>query len=55
MLERKLNERDVLEALVSVIVSISLLDSKTKQGRLRGRPRLGTSWCCKRVNTIEKQ
>ena len=32
-----------------------LLDSKTKQGRLRGRQVLGTSCCCKRVNTVEKQ
>jgi hypothetical protein len=32
-----------------------LQDSKTKQGRLRGRQVMGTSCCCKRVNTVEKQ
>ena len=31
------------------------LDSKTKQGRLPCRQVLGTSCCCKRVNTVEKQ
>ncbi len=31
-----------------------LLHSKTKQERLRGRQVLGTSGCCKRVNTVEK-
>ncbi len=32
-----------------------LLDSKTKQGRLRGRQVLRTTCSCKRVNTVEKQ
>ena len=31
-----------------------LLDSKIKQGRLRGCQVLGTSCCCKRVDTVEK-
>ncbi len=35
--------------------SKTFLDSKTKQGRLRCRQVLGTSCCCKRVSTVEKQ
>jgi hypothetical protein len=33
----------------------ALQDTKTKQGRLRGRQVLLTSCCCTRVNTVEKQ
>jgi hypothetical protein len=30
------------------------LDSMTKQGRFRGREVLGSSCCCKGVNTVER-
>ncbi len=42
----------VLVFLLAVVGGFEGGDAKTKQGRLRGGQVLGTSCCCKRINTV---
>ena len=52
----KKRRRVLLASLPQSSIGQKRIDGlKTKQGRLRGTQVLGTSCCCKRVNTFEKQ